>query len=122
MIDKDYEILIPDKTREWLLKCVPCYISRDFAGYLFILDDKKKIGGAVSLSGDFIVYSIDDKHLELSDNQVKKIYKKLYKLGFIYQGIQPFPELKLLPNDPKNTFIIHDYLFDNIREEKIQWR
>ena len=55
-------------------------------------------------------------------SDLKKIYKKLYKLGFIYQGIQPFPELKLLPNDPKNTFIIHDYLFDNIREENIQWR
>ena len=50
---------------------------------------------------------------------VDEAYKKLYKSGFIYQGIQPFPELKLLPNDPKNTFIIHDYLFGNIREENI---
>ncbi len=114
MIDKDYETLIPDRTRDWLLQCVPCYIARDFAGYIFIIDEKKKIGGMITLNGDFLVYSLDDKRPNLKEKETNKIYKKLLKSGFIYEGIQPFPELKQIPNNPNNTFIIHDYLFQGV--------
>lgn len=114
MIDENYETLIPDRTRDWLLNCVPCYIARDFAGYIFTIDERKKIGGMVTLSGDFLVYSFDDKKPILSERKMKKIYKKLLKSGFIYEGIQPFPELKCLPCSPTKTFIIHDYLFQGV--------
>lgn len=115
MKDADYEILIPERTRQWLIQCVPCYIARDFAGYIFILDERKKIGGMITLNGDFLVYSLDERKPELTDRERRRVYKKLFRSGFIYEGIQPFPELKHIPNNPANTFIIHEYLFQGIK-------
>lgn len=113
---KKYDLLITEDGKKWLYSYVPCIIGYDFTGYLFIINKKKKIAGAVSLDGQLIIYSVDEKHPEISEGVFIKTLKYLYKAHFCYFDIQPFNILKQLSYDPNKAILVHQYLFSDFKD------
>lgn len=109
---ENLELIIPDRTREWLLKCCPLVVSLDFSGYIFCIDEKRKWQCAITLSSDVIYYSTDPKKPFISKRQNKQITKKLLKNKFFELGINPFPILKELPSTGAKISIIPSSLFE----------
>ena len=96
-----------DDAVEWVLRRGNPVCATDFIGYLFdirlLYRELKKIGAAVDVFGGFRVFSLDEKHPDLTDKKAIKIYKKLLKVGFLKFDDEPFSEFSISKNIPINA-------------------
>ena len=104
------ELLVSDTALKWLINHGTPVCSSDYIGYLFRAFPK--VNGRVDENGTIDFYRIDKK--PVTQKERNKYISKLIQTGFLYWGVEPFPEFsdkKHLPLDPSKTVFMEETLF-----------
>ena len=114
--NKKYDFALTDNAVQWMYKTVKPVIAKDFIGWIFMADAKKKVSMSVSITGQIKFFSADVKRPVVPIRTFKKIVRKMEKHHFLrLANNDPYPETETYNNlhiDETKANFLNGYIWD----------